>query len=449
MTKKSFNLFNSKQVIAVEKNDKEITTENDDAIKDVEESVEKVKDPGLWRDLVAYWMFGLCNNFGYVVMLTAAHDIINELSGDHNEGHGNEPLAPGVRPCNVLSTGAILLADIIPGLIIKTLSPFLPFWATVRVTVACIVAICGFVAVAFADSQWLALGGVAMTSFSSGLGEPTFLAYSAFFNKNVISTWSSGTGGAGIVGALAYSILRGVGLSNQQTLLVMISVPAVELVVFYFLLRKPASKRIEDQHMGDDVAKEDIVPKMKTVTEKLIYIKSLVPYMLPIALVYFFEYFINQGLFELVYFPDIFLDSSEQYRWYQVTYQIGVFVSRSSVNIIQIKQIWVMAILQGLNVVFFSFEAVYMFTPSIWIIFGMIFFEGLLGGGAYVNTFYRMSKEIPATRREFAMSVVTLSDSIGITAAGFAAIPTHNLFYQGLTGGLSINPTSVKNVYRQ
>lgn len=67
------------------------------------------------------------------------------------------------------------------------------------------VAICGFVAVAYADSQWLALGGVAMTSFASGLGEPTFLAYSAFFNKNVISTWSSGTGGAGIVGALAYT----------------------------------------------------------------------------------------------------------------------------------------------------------------------------------------------------------------------------------------------------
>lgn len=44
---------------------------------------EKVKDKGLWRDLVAYWIFGLCNNFGYVVMLTAAHDILGELSGDN------------------------------------------------------------------------------------------------------------------------------------------------------------------------------------------------------------------------------------------------------------------------------------------------------------------------------------------------------------------------------
>lgn len=40
----------------------------------------KVKDPGRWRDLVAYWILGLCNNFGYVVMLSAAHDIIARIN---------------------------------------------------------------------------------------------------------------------------------------------------------------------------------------------------------------------------------------------------------------------------------------------------------------------------------------------------------------------------------
>lgn len=37
---------------------------------------EKLKDHGLWLDLVAYWILGLCNNYGYVVMLSAAYDII-------------------------------------------------------------------------------------------------------------------------------------------------------------------------------------------------------------------------------------------------------------------------------------------------------------------------------------------------------------------------------------
>jgi battenin len=37
--------------------------------------------------------------------------------------------------------------------------------------------------------------------FCSGWGEVTFLAYSAFYDKAVITYWSSGTGFAGIAGA--------------------------------------------------------------------------------------------------------------------------------------------------------------------------------------------------------------------------------------------------------
>lgn len=37
------------------------------------------KDKSLWRDLTAYWILGLCNNYGYVVMLSAAHDIIGQF----------------------------------------------------------------------------------------------------------------------------------------------------------------------------------------------------------------------------------------------------------------------------------------------------------------------------------------------------------------------------------
>lgn len=44
---------------------------------------QKVKDPQRWRDLTAYWILGLCNNYGYVVMLSAAHDIIGRFGGGH------------------------------------------------------------------------------------------------------------------------------------------------------------------------------------------------------------------------------------------------------------------------------------------------------------------------------------------------------------------------------
>ena len=43
-------------------------------------------------------------------------------------------------------------------------------------------------------------------------GEASFLSYSHFFKENVISTWSSGTGAAGVVGAGSYALLTTLGL---------------------------------------------------------------------------------------------------------------------------------------------------------------------------------------------------------------------------------------------
>lgn len=45
----------------------------------------KFKDTGRWRDLTAYWILGLCNNYGYVVMLSAAHDIIKRFNPHDDE----------------------------------------------------------------------------------------------------------------------------------------------------------------------------------------------------------------------------------------------------------------------------------------------------------------------------------------------------------------------------
>lgn len=44
-----------------------------DDVFDEETLVKKAR----WRNLVAFWILGLCNNYGYVVMLSAAHDILN------------------------------------------------------------------------------------------------------------------------------------------------------------------------------------------------------------------------------------------------------------------------------------------------------------------------------------------------------------------------------------
>ncbi|XP_067647801.1 battenin-like [Eurosta solidaginis] len=384
------------------------------------------KDRKQWRDLTAYWILGLCNNYGYVVMLSAAHDIIAQFQHAPEDNSTTETEDDNSRKCHLVSTGAILLADILPSLSVKIIIPFLPFWVNFKTLLAIILSASGFLLVGFATAEWMALLGVVITSASSGIGEPTFLSYSSQFNKNVVSTWSSGTGGAGVIGSLSYASLRALSLSPRDTMLVMLFFPALEAFTFWVILRKPALIPLTSTTLEST---EELVSDEKPLQdfkEKMLYIKKLFPYMLPLALVYFFEYFINQGLFELVYFENSSLSQASQYRWFNVDYQIGVFISRSSVNLYKIKKIWLMAVFQFINVAYFLTEAIYFYTPSIWITLVVVLWEGLLGGGAYVNTFYRMSKEITPGRRRFAMAMVTQSDAYGIALAGFLAIPLHN-----------------------
>ncbi|KAH8379945.1 hypothetical protein KR009_008125 [Drosophila setifemur] len=378
-------------------------------------------DRGQWRDLTAYWILGLCNNYGYVVMLSAAHDIIKQFNPTDESAESSSG-----RNCHLVSTGAILLADVLPSLFVKMLMPFFPFWVNFRIALAVAFSAAGFLLVGFAEAEWMALLGVIITSASSGIGETTFLAYSSRYNKNVISTWSSGTGGAGVIGSLSYASLRSLEVSPRDTMLIMLIFPAIEAVAFWLLLRKP---QVDILPVTTVESTEVLISDEKPLVgfkEKFFYIKHLFKYMLPLCLVYFFEYFINQGLFELVYFEDIFLDKDSQYRWLNVDYQIGVFISRSSVNVFQLDKIWLMSVFQCINVVYFLTEVIWWYTPSIWIVFTIVLWEGLLGGGAYVNTFYRMSKEISPERQQFAMAMVVQSDSYGIALAGFLAIPVHN-----------------------
>ncbi|XP_036147160.1 battenin isoform X2 [Monomorium pharaonis] len=377
-----------------------------------------------WRNLIAFWILGLCNNYGYVVMLSAAHDILQTKFGEKVSSSSHNSRS-GIRTCNTVSTGAILLADILPALAIKITAPFLPFLVHARLATCVLFSAAGFLLVSLSTTEWLAILGVVVTSLSSGLGEVTLLSYSNQFSKQVISTWSSGTGGAGVIGAVSYAGLTML-LSTEHTLLAMLAVPLLQAITFWFILKHPGHTRIPITKNGIDSQEQIIQVPKKSFRDKINLVPGLLKYMIPLGLVYLFEYFINQGLYELIEFDGIWLTHAEQYRWLQVDYQIGVFISRSSVNIVTINKIWIMSVLQFVNVIILLFEAIYYYIPNIWIVFALVLWEGLLGGGAYVNTFYRMSTEIPRADRESSLGIATMADSIGIALAGWLSMPVHN-----------------------
>uniref|UniRef100_A0A8C6U846 Battenin n=1 Tax=Neogobius melanostomus TaxID=47308 RepID=A0A8C6U846_9GOBI len=403
-----------------------------------------------WRNWGGFWLLGMCNNFAYVVMLSAAHDILKKQETHNSTAQTGNSSNTSHYDCNPTSTAAVLLADILPTLLIKMSAPFVihkvPYGY--RVLLCGLTAAASFLVVSFSSALWMSILGVILASISSGLGELSFLALTVYYSRDVVGGWGSGTGGAGVSGALLYSGLTQLGLTPRTTLLVMLIVPCAMILSYFFLLVAPSSlpqwttersqstglcpeetERLMDSAVEDD--DQDRSTQSMSPTHRHLNLISprlcaheqgLLKFVLPLGLVYFAEYFINQGLMELLYFPNSFLSHAEQYRWYQTLYQVGVFASRSSLCCFKIRRLWV------LNVVFLMFAVWYQFLPSAWIVFVIILYEGLLGGFAYVNTFYFISKETEDRHREFAMAMASVGDTLGICLSTVLSFPVHKYF---------------------
>lgn len=390
-----------------------------------------------YLDLVAFFICGLINNFGYVVMLSAA---------DHIGGK--------------LPEAAVLLADILPTFIIKLTAPFfmdrIPY--RLRIIFAIFMGLVSFQLVAWGPNSAVKLIGVVCASISSGLGEITFLALSAFYHRNVVSSWSSGTGAAGIVGAtwyLAFTAWFTFIPNEKRPFVAMIACSGMPLfmALAYFVLLSPLKMAakinlgisinddapasasellLENEHGhglvdldGNSVEASPIEPMQEdrplTLRERGRMIPTLLWYILPLMLVYFGEYLINQGVDPALVWPGTRI-SCQEYRYYQFLYQGGVFLSRSSVNLFRIRNIWWLPLLQILNLNVLTLQAIYHYIPYYWIVFLIVIFEGLLGGATYVNVYYALSTETSGIVREYSMSMTSVSDSIGISLAALVGL---------------------------
>ncbi|PAV81319.1 hypothetical protein WR25_09317 isoform J [Diploscapter pachys] len=286
-------------------------------------------------------------------------------------------------------------------------------------TIICLQAIAYFV-VAFSSTIAMSLAGVVITSLGCGLGEITFLALTAHFHKSAIGGWSSGTGGAGLIGSFSYAFLtepKMGDLSPKVALLIQLFIPVLFFAAYFIVLVIPDTvyrpslppttwlvpKNYDefiqkDRKEGDPILSK--VPQREiTFKEKIFLIKPLLHLMIPLSTVYVGEYLINQGTTQLIFFKcskSFGLSKNSQYRWYQVLYQFGVFISRSSIKFIELPTLvlYMLPVLQLLNMTFFILEARYWFVPHIAIIFAMIVFEGLFGGSSYVNTFHKIHKMV-------------------------------------------------------
>lgn len=296
----------------------------------------------------------------------------------------------------------------------------------------------GMQIVASSDSIPMRLFGVVLASISSGMGELSFLGLTHYFGKFALAFWGSGTGAAGLVGAGLYAIvITGWKWEVPFALRVFGILPVFMLMGFFLVLPKGSkagyasiAEDEEDEELPAPTLERDIAPAgtvdLEQIRRMLVRAKHLFfPYMLPLLLVYIAEYTINQGvaptlLWDIKDMP--FEHYRDAYVSYNTVYQLGVFISRSSTPFYRIHALYPPSLLQVVNLILVIIQSQTWFLPNIYWVWLIIFWEGLLGGAVYVNTFAEIQDKVPIEEREFSLEVTTVSDSGGICIAGFISL---------------------------
>lgn len=405
-----------------------------------------------YRLNTAFFLFGLLNNSLYVVILTAALELLPQ----------------GVP------TGLVSFANIFPALIAKAIWPYLlrgEVRYTKRVWSCAALSFAGMLLVSFFPALVMRLVGISLASFSSGLGELTFLQLSTRyapkaegrrrrwdglsaaqragagletnFAGDAVGWFASGTGAAGLVGAAAWWVVRPLGVQTGMAILsvlpgFMVLAYVVVLPSVQQLLGRNGGKaageyapvsteddaaernsedREADATVDDDEDREhsttplaspqDIKVRL-SFQEKMSLLKPMLqPYIIPLVIVYAMEYTINQGIAPTLIYPlptpsthpllsHIIRKLTDYYPLYQLVYQTFVFLSRSSISIFKLPAIprhllWLPAVLQTTLLLVLMTESLYAwFRASIAspLVIVLICIEGLAGGSAYVSVFY-------------------------------------------------------------
>lgn len=387
---------------------------------------------------------GLINNVLYVIILSAALDLVGPT----------------------LPKSLVLLFDVVPSFLTKLLLPYIihrvPYH--LRIPIIVLISFLGMQFVAYAPTLAWRMFGVVLASIASGAGELSFLGLTHYYGQYALASWGSGTGAAGLVGAGMYSlVITGWRWSVRGALGGFSFLPGVMLLAFFAVLprevlqyrRAPGEEDVDDAAVGGErvntrgvevegLENTTAAPHRSSPTSSTSFLPTLCrnlartkalffPYMLPLLLVYIAEYTINQGVSPTLLFASTpltdpptpsppFKQFRDFYPTYNTIYQLGVFVSRSSHLIYRLPALYTPSLLQCLNLIILTAQAMYPFIPSVWIVFVVIFWEGLLGGSVYVNTFANISEEVIVEEREFALGAVTVADSGGICIAGFLGL---------------------------
>jgi len=291
----------------------------------------------------------------------------------------------------------------------------------------------------------------------STLGESTNLGFLKGYPSDLVVGWASGTGFAGISGTGFPLIFAAIGVQLGIMFFATLPLVGVYLLCFLWLRRQKMLRpdeevvpiveeksieigeneieNLETQEVQIDEAKDN---QKFTVAKFWYLLTNKIGYLcFCLASVYFLEYSILTGFTDRVVNritnanpTNKSFEYVQAYTILSFCYQIGVWVSRSSLKFFKIKYVWVLSALQFVNFLLWFFQALYLYVPVYWVMFIHMFFVGLMGGGSYVNVMYQIlhKDDLGIHEKELAVNICGFFNDMGVLSASIFALIADQTF---------------------
>jgi len=251
----------------------------------------------------------------------------------------------------------------------------------------------------------------------------TAVGFMKTFPARVVTGFSSGTGFAGIVGSGVVVLTKAVKLQFEYVCLAFIPISIMYLVIFRTIqaqkIHKPgeADNTLQDSAGNQNMTWDNIKASFRHVSSPIINL----------SLVYYFEY---ACLASFIDRANPFSESAdvpfvEKYAvpCLNLTYQVGVFISRSSLPVVKIERITLITIGQFIVYLIFFSVAIWKWL-NVYQQIPIMFVCGLFGGGSFVNCYYMLMKNdtIDKSVREVAIGVMGILNEVGVISASLFAL---------------------------
>ena len=381
------------------------------------------KDRIFYRNWIGFFILGTINNLAYVIVNSSAQSLTDSFDSQ--------------KVSNLF--GLIPAANVTAGLFARSLSTALFDRVSTKgrigangLTMFASLGLLGIAATPGSplNSYWICLVFIVILGGTSSFGESSLVGYIRRYPPELVDGWSSGTGMAGILGAGLYLALDAAGLEAWQIYFICLPSVVVYLIAFHYILVPPEELsesygytiQEKDSSEKDQLLdSKDEGPKGPTLQKYIRCLKMIGWLGFNLFAVYFFEYVASTGAADRAEDPnetESGFFSRQSYAILAFLYQVGVFISRSSLSFVKISKVWILTVLQGINFVLWVLQATFHFMP-IWLQFILMVYVGLLGGAGYVNICYIVlnSPSIPDIDRELCVNMIMYCITFGIFSA--------------------------------